>query len=99
MQDFLQILSIFASFKFSWPPQLTSVFNTLSLASFNLEFLAPECTVSVHYIDKWLVTAALPIMLALAVLIVLLAVKVLQVRCDTGPMVACVLTARDCPWA
>ena len=78
-QDFLQILSIFASFKFQWPPELTSVFDTLSLASFNLEFLAPECTVSFRYIEKWLVTSSLPIMLAVAVLIVLLGVKVLQV--------------------
>ncbi len=42
-QDFLQVLSIFASFEFEWPPALVGLFNALSLASFNLELLAPEC--------------------------------------------------------
>ncbi len=42
-QDFLQVLSIFAAFKFEWPPALMSVYNSVSLASFNLELLAPEC--------------------------------------------------------
>ena len=78
-QDFLQILSIFASFKFQWPAELTAVFNALSLASFNLEFLAPECTLSIHYIDRWLATSALPVLLGVAVAIVLTVVKVLQV--------------------
>ena len=33
----MQILSIFASFDFSWPPELLFVFHSLSLASFNLQ--------------------------------------------------------------
>jgi hypothetical protein len=43
LQDFLQVLSIFASFNFEWPPALVALYNAFSLASFNLELLAPEC--------------------------------------------------------
>ncbi len=43
LQDFLQVLSIFAAFKFKWPPALVAIYNAFSLASFNLELLAPEC--------------------------------------------------------
>ena len=42
-QDFLQVLSIFASFDFEWPPALVKLYSAFSLAGFNLELLAPEC--------------------------------------------------------
>ena len=42
-QDFLQVLSIFASFDFEWPPALVKLYTAFSLAGFNLELLAPEC--------------------------------------------------------
>ena len=77
-QDFLQILSIFASFNFAWPPELTSLYHSLSLASFNLQLLAPECSFTINYADKWLVTAALPIVLVGAVLIVVTCTRLLQ---------------------
>ena len=72
------MLSIFASFNFAWPPALVSIYHALSLASFNLELLAPECSFSVNYEDKWLVTASLPALLFLAVATVLAATRLLQ---------------------
>ena len=78
MQDFLQILSIFASFNFAWPPQLISLYHSLSLASFNLQLLAPECSISINYEDKWLVTASLPLILVGAVLLVVSMTRLLQ---------------------
>ncbi len=50
LQDFLQVLSIFASFNFEWPPALVALFNAFSLASFNLELLAPECRWEVYIV-------------------------------------------------
>ena len=71
-------MAIFASFKFAWPPELVAVFHSLSLASFNLQLLAPECSISVNYEDRWLVTVALPIILVGAVLVVVVATRCVQ---------------------
>ena len=54
-QDFMQVLSMFANFGFAWPPAITSLFNLLSLVNFNLELLAPECSVSLDFEAKWCV--------------------------------------------
>ena len=77
-QDFLQVLSIFASFRFDWPPALVNLYNSISLASFNLELLAPECSFSVNYEAKWLVTQSLPLILLASVAIVLVITRILQ---------------------
>ena len=71
-------MSIFSAFQFQWSPALLSLYNSVSLASFNLELLAPECSFSVNYLDKWLVTEALPVLLLLAVFVVLAATRLLQ---------------------
>lgn len=44
--DFLQIMSIFTSFGFTWPVSLKSLFSYASLTTFNDQLVAPECTVS-----------------------------------------------------
>ncbi len=71
-------MSIFAAFKFEWPPALIALYNKVSLASFNLELLAPECSFSVNYEAKWLVTESLPVILVAAVLVVLVGTRVMQ---------------------
>jgi hypothetical protein len=43
--DFLQVVSLFSSFGFTWPPALTVLFNASSTSSFNDQLLAPECSV------------------------------------------------------
>ncbi len=43
IQDFLQVLSIFAALKFEWPPMLVKIYNAISITAFNLDILAPEC--------------------------------------------------------
>ena len=53
MQDFLQVLSLFAGFNFQWPPEVIALYNLLSVVSFNIELLAPECTVSVSFETKF----------------------------------------------
>ena len=72
------MLSIFAAFNFNWPSELQDLYHSLSVFSFNLEILAPECSFAVNYEDKWLVTASLPLLLLLAVAIVLAATRTLQ---------------------
>ena len=72
------MLSIFAALKFDWPPAIIALYNAFSLASFNLELLAPECNFSVNYEAKWMVTQLLPVLLVAAVGVVLIATRVLQ---------------------
>ena len=54
-QDFLQVLSMFASLDMHWPPSVKDTYNAVSLVNFNLELTAPECSVSLGYEAKWYV--------------------------------------------
>jgi hypothetical protein len=69
---------MFTSMQFEWPPVLLKLYNGLSLVNFNLELLAPECNFTVNYEQKWFVTQLLPLILGGAILVVLVATKVLQ---------------------
>ncbi len=53
LQDFLQVLSMFAGFGFDWPPAIRGIYNLFSLLNFNFELLAPECSVSLNFETKW----------------------------------------------
>jgi hypothetical protein len=77
-QDFLQILSMFSNMDFAWPAALLSLYRGLSLVNFNLELLAPECSLAVNFEQKWFVTQLLPLILGASILLVLAATKVLQ---------------------
>jgi hypothetical protein len=78
VQDVLQIVSMFASFKFKWPPALMAIYDSLSFSNFNIELLAPECSFSVNYATKWFLTESIPIMLVGGVLVVLGIARVFQ---------------------
>jgi hypothetical protein len=52
-QDFVQVLAMFAGFDFDWPPAVRAIFDAFSLANFNFELLAPECSVSINFEAKW----------------------------------------------
>jgi hypothetical protein len=41
----LQVVSVFSSFGFKWPVQLTKLFAASSMSSFNDQLMAPECSV------------------------------------------------------
>jgi hypothetical protein len=77
-QDFLQILSMFSNMDFEWPAVLLTLYRGLSLINFNLELLAPECSLAVSFEQKWFVTQLLPVVLGASILVVLAATKVLQ---------------------
>ncbi len=44
--DFLQIVSMFTAFGFTWPSELTSLFKVASTSTFNEQLMAPECSLS-----------------------------------------------------
>ena len=41
----MQTLSMFGSFNFAWPVQITAIFTAASAATFSPELTAPECTI------------------------------------------------------
>ena len=43
--DFLQVVSVFTSFGFEWPAQLSGIFVVASSSTLNDQLLAPECSV------------------------------------------------------
>jgi hypothetical protein len=40
-----QLVSVFSSFGFKWPVQLTKLFSAASMSSFNDQLMAPECSI------------------------------------------------------
>ena len=52
-QDFLQVISMFSALDMHWPPSVKETYNAVSLANFNLDLAAPECSVSIGYEAKW----------------------------------------------
>ena len=78
VQDFLQVLSMFAGFGFQWPSIILSVYNALSLLNFNFELLAPECSVSLNFEQKWYVIQSLPLILLTSIGLVMLVTRVVQ---------------------
>lgn len=43
--DFLQVVSLFSSFGFTWPVALKGFFTAASTSSFNDQLMAPECSI------------------------------------------------------
>jgi hypothetical protein len=40
-----QVVSVFSSFGFKWPVQLSKLFAAASMSSFNDQLMAPECSI------------------------------------------------------
>jgi hypothetical protein len=49
------VLSMFAGFGFEWPTAIKAIFNALSVLNFNLDMVAPECSVTITFETKWCV--------------------------------------------
>jgi hypothetical protein len=52
-QDFVQVLSMFSNFGFAWPPAIKAIYSAFSILNFNVELLAPECSISISFETKW----------------------------------------------
>ena len=63
---------MFSAFNFAWPVELKSTLNTVSASNFNLQILAPECSVTFDYKVKWLVVQSIPLSLLLALAVLFL---------------------------
>ena len=50
LQDAIQVYAMFVAFNFNWPTALHDVFASMSLLNFNIELVAPECSVSWTYV-------------------------------------------------
>ena len=69
---------MFSGFGFKWPSELVALYNAFSLVNFNLELLAPECSVTINYEQKWYVVQLLPIILLGGIVVVMAATRALQ---------------------
>ncbi|KAA0148714.1 hypothetical protein FNF29_06496 [Cafeteria roenbergensis] len=71
--DMMQILSVFAALDLSWPVEIRTVWTTVSMTTFSIQILAPECSVKLEYADKFFAVAAIPPVLAGGCVLIVLA--------------------------
>ena len=69
LQDMVQVLSFFGSMSFRWPPALRAIYNSFSVLNLNVEIVAPECSVSVSFSQKWAAIQLLPVVFVGGVLL------------------------------
>lgn len=74
--DLFQILSMFHGFKYPWPAAITTLFDIASVSTASIEMTAPQCTISLTYVQKWAASQVLPVFL-LGVLVFGIATSVL----------------------
>lgn len=68
--DFLQVVSVFTSFGFKWPIQLTKLFDAASATSFNEQLMAPECSIGAWGFElKWYIMQSVPLVFILGLVI------------------------------
>ncbi len=77
-QDFIQVLSMFSGFGFRWPPEVLDLFSAFSIINFNLELLAPECSVNIAFENKWYVVQSLPLLLLAGIAVVMTVTRTIQ---------------------
>ena len=68
--DFLQALAVFRVIDFQWPTFTAAMLTVGDLASIDLELIAPECSISFEYWQKWAFVQVLPLAAAALVGIV-----------------------------
>jgi hypothetical protein len=55
----VQVVSVFSSFGFQWPVQLTKLFAASSMSTFNEQLMAPECSIGAWSFELKYVRAVL----------------------------------------
>ncbi len=61
--DLLQTLSMFSSFSFAWPYTLHAILDAASVSTFAIELVAPECTLTFTFSEKWYAMQMFPPMM------------------------------------
>eukprot|EP00161_Ancyromonas_sigmoides_P005253 TRINITY_DN155_c0_g1_i11.p1 TRINITY_DN155_c0_g1~~TRINITY_DN155_c0_g1_i11.p1 ORF type:complete len:1977 (-),score=42.19 TRINITY_DN155_c0_g1_i11:409-6339(-) len=66
MASFFQVLSIVLSMELRWPSSVRDTVSWLTVPfTFNIDFLASECSLPIAFTAKWIMTLALPLFFAL----------------------------------
>jgi hypothetical protein len=66
--DYFQVLAIFATSRVQWPPIMKELFHILSAFNFNIEIVAPECTIpDLGYVAKWAFIQGLPVLVGIMI--------------------------------
>jgi hypothetical protein len=71
-------LSVTSAFRLNWPSSFRSLLGIFSSLNFNIEIIAPECTVNAGYWDKWWIVLSLPFIMAATFTLVFLALQVVK---------------------
>ena len=62
--DYVQVLSIFARSRVTWPQIVKDIFQFFSVFNLNIEILSPECAIpDVTYDKKWFTVMLIPIVI------------------------------------
>jgi hypothetical protein len=67
---------MFVNLAFAWPQELKDVFSPISLFNFNIQILAPECSVKWTYTNKFFTIASLPVLAVVCTFIVALGIYI-----------------------
>lgn len=62
--DFLQTLSMFKSFAFSWPRVVDVTLSATAASTFNIDLVSPQCTISITFVEKWYILQVFPVICA-----------------------------------
>ncbi|KAJ5073141.1 insulin-like growth factor binding proteinn-terminal [Anaeramoeba ignava] len=63
--SFFQILATLPKMQVSWPSRTQSFLNSLSFFNFNIDFLAPECSLSISFTIKWFSVVLVPVVIVI----------------------------------
>ncbi|KAJ5068582.1 g protein-coupled receptor-related [Anaeramoeba ignava] len=79
---FFQILSTLPKMKIEWPSKIQSLLDNLTFFNFNIDLVAPECSVSTSYTTKWLAVmfAPLVILVTFTVLFIIVTLHSMIIR-------------------
>ncbi|KAJ5074767.1 insulin-like growth factor binding proteinn-terminal [Anaeramoeba ignava] len=58
--SFFQILATLPKMNINWPPRLQDFMNSLTSFNFNVDLVAPECSISASFTGKWFAVMLIP---------------------------------------
>ena len=59
--DFLQTISMFKAFAFSWPSAINVTLAATAASTFNIDLVSPECSISITFVQKWYILQVFPV--------------------------------------
>eukprot|EP00698_Gefionella_okellyi_P025823 TRINITY_DN9606_c0_g1_i1.p1 TRINITY_DN9606_c0_g1~~TRINITY_DN9606_c0_g1_i1.p1 ORF type:complete len:5899 (-),score=1194.87 TRINITY_DN9606_c0_g1_i1:131-16627(-) len=68
--NLIQFIGLLGDVRSKWPPQISSLFNSLSFANINLDLIAPGCVAPFSFYTSLIVTMFTPVVLLAIVLMI-----------------------------